>query len=136
VDEYQRLVGAEAALSSVEDKPTTAVVAQREMPRQPQKRAGRGENKQKILTALTERPGATVGEVQAITGISISVLYSAMNRLKESGDVVMQPLPGGGNGYSVRVHEEKREELSLRIVTGGVPKVLKDSSPVYVTQAG
>ena len=111
VEEYVRLAEALVALREAENgnetvavlSPTRAPAAKRRpAKRKPAaKRAPRGANKAAILAALSERPGATAGEIAQATGIGKQVVYSALNAAVKRNEVVAVDLPTGLKGYKV-----------------------------------
>lgn len=105
------------------ERPRNAVVRQRN---------ARGKNKEKILTLIAERPGASAGDVISATGITASVVYSALNRFVKNGELRMETLPSGVNGYRIPTSEG----MTIGITTAGPPPVKEDAEPVYVTQEG
>jgi len=90
--EYERLEAALAALGA-----PTAPARARRRPAQP--RAPRGANREAVLRALEERPGASASELAAASGVDRTALYPLLNRLAERGEVAKEQLPGGATGY-------------------------------------
>ena len=97
-EEYARLEAALAALGS-RARPAAAPAPRRARPAQP--RAPRGANREAVLRALEERPGATASELAAASGVNRTVLYGVLNRLIEQGEVAKEDLPGGTTGYKL-----------------------------------
>src|SRR5439155_13834422 len=109
--EYERLQAALAALGAPATPararrrpagPATPAPARRR-PAQP--RAPRGANREAVLRALEERPGASASELAAASGVDRTALYGLLNRLIERGEVIKEQLPGGATGYRL-VREE------------------------------
>lgn len=131
VDEHNLLLRASEVLGEPDsdgrvklpEAPRNAVVRQRN---------ARGKNKEKILTLIAERPGASAGDVISATGITASVVYSALNRFAKNGELRMETLPSGVNGYRIPTSEG----MTIGITTAGPPPVKEDAEPVYVTQEG
>jgi hypothetical protein len=98
--EYERL---EAALAAMGGPARAAAPAPRRRPAEP--RAPRGANREAVLRALEERPGASASELAAASGVARPVLYGVLNRLIEAGEVAKEELPGGTTGYK-RLREE------------------------------
>jgi sugar-specific transcriptional regulator TrmB len=96
-EEYERLEAALAALGSAPEP------ARRRRPAQP--RAPRGANREAVLRALEERPGASASELAAASGVGRAALYPLLSRLAERGEVTKEELPGGATGYRL-VREE------------------------------
>jgi hypothetical protein len=64
-------------------------------------RAPRGANREALLRALEERPGASASELATASGVARAVLYGVLNRLIEAGEVAKEELPGGATGYKL-----------------------------------
>jgi IclR helix-turn-helix domain len=94
--EYERL---EAALAAMGGPARSAAPAPRRRPAEP--RAPRGANRDAVLRALEERPGASASELAAASGVARPVLYGVLNRLIEAGEVAKEELPGGATGYKL-----------------------------------
>ena len=111
VEEYVRLAEALVALREAENgHETVAALSPARKPaakRRPAKRkpaanrAPRGANKAAILAAVSERPGATAGEIAQATGIGKRVVYSALSAAVKRNEVVAVELPTGLKGYKV-----------------------------------
>jgi hypothetical protein len=93
-EEYERL---EAALAALGDGAAAPKPARRRRSAQP--RAPRGANREAVLRALEERPGASASELAAASGVDRTALYPLLNRLAERGEVTKEQLPGGATGY-------------------------------------
>lgn len=91
VDEYQTL----ERMMRVMEGERPAGPAQR--PRRHQ--APRGENKQKVLDAVAERPGVSVGELAEITGVSKPLIYNVTRSAVERGELRREELPSGAAGF-------------------------------------
>jgi sugar-specific transcriptional regulator TrmB len=63
------------------------------------KRAPRGANREAILKAVDERPGASATELAEVTKISRPVAYNTLAKLVEQGALEKTELPGGQTGY-------------------------------------
>ena len=63
------------------------------------KRAPRGANREAILKAVDERPGASASEIADVTKISRAVTYNTLAKLVEAGTLEKTALPGGQTGY-------------------------------------
>jgi DNA-binding transcriptional ArsR family regulator len=109
VDEHERLEAAQAALRAVTggvsqprpaaDRPPIAS-APRRARRTGSVRAPRGANRAAVLRAVTERPGASAGELAAASGVSRPVVYNLLKSLTERGELVRRELPRGVAGYA------------------------------------
>jgi len=55
--------------------------------RSPRRRAPRGANKQAILAALKQQPGASAAEIAAATGVKATVVSSSLSALAKQGEV-------------------------------------------------
>jgi hypothetical protein len=113
--EYERLEAADVALAallaSAELTPAAADPAAAAAPRAPRSarrssaapraRAPRGANRAVVLKAAGERPGASVGELAAASGIGRAVVYALVKTLAERGELVRRELPGGASGYAL-----------------------------------
>ena len=67
----------------------------------PNRRAPRGQNRERVLSVVAERPGATSAEISRASGVESPVLYALLTRLVASGELEKEQLPGGGAGYAV-----------------------------------
>jgi len=63
------------------------------------KRAPRGQNQEKVLTVVTERPGVLPGEVAKATGIGQAVVYNVLKTLTGKGKIEKTSLGGDRYGY-------------------------------------
>ena len=63
------------------------------------KRAPRGANREALLQAVDQRPGASATELADVTKISRAVTYNTLAKLIEAGKVEKTELPGGQIGY-------------------------------------
>jgi hypothetical protein len=110
--EYERLEAAAAALGGpVEERSTRDVpprpkvtAKRRPKPAEPggrasPKRARRGANRGAVLGVLAERPGVSVSELAAASGVARPVLYALLKTLEERDEVTKEQLPGGTTGY-------------------------------------
>ena len=114
--EYERLEAALAALGSA-PKPTRR--------RPAQTRAPRGANREAVLRALEERPGASASELAAASGVDRTALYPLLSRLAERGEVVKEELPGGATGYRLL-----REEPTAFPRPEAAPPAAEDEPPL------
>src|SRR4051812_19367311 len=62
-------------------------------------RAPRGENLRRIRALVTERPGATAGEIASATGVARATVASTLGKLARDGELEKTKLPSGGVGY-------------------------------------
>jgi sugar-specific transcriptional regulator TrmB len=109
VEEYERLQAAMAALEDSagesEQAPSSNEAAPPKAPRRaPRKRAARGQNTERVLSAVRDRPGVTAPELAAVAGVRGGTLYTVLRRLVASGTLTKRDLPGGDTGY--RLNEE------------------------------
>lgn len=114
VSEYERLRAAAAALDAIDagaeaaqpEQPATVRRGAQSQgngaPKRKRTRSPRGENRAKLLAALNERPGVSVNELAAASGIQRSGVYALLRRLTEEGMADKRDLPGGGAGYALR----------------------------------
>jgi hypothetical protein len=65
------------------------------------KRAARGANRDAVLRALSERPGASVSELAAASGVPKAVLHGVLRRLVQGSEAQKRELPSGRTGYSL-----------------------------------
>ena len=81
-------------------RPVAAAKPKRAAARKPAaKRAPRGANREAILKAVDERPGASASELADVTKISRAVTYNTLAKLVEAGKLEKTALPGGQTGY-------------------------------------
>jgi hypothetical protein len=64
------------------------------------RRAAAGANREAILAVVRERPGVSVGEVRAATGIARASVSLVLTRLVGEGALRCDQLPGGGVGFT------------------------------------
>jgi hypothetical protein len=64
-------------------------------------RAPRGANRQAVLAAVRERPGASVAEIAAISSVKRNTLHGVLRRLVQQGEVQTRKLPTGRTGYAL-----------------------------------
>jgi IclR helix-turn-helix domain len=100
VEEYERL---QAALAALGEQAAPAPRRARRSTTATRQRAPRGANREAVLRAVGERPGASPGELAAASGVAKPVLYNLLRTLSQRGELVRQDLPGGGAGYSLPV---------------------------------
>src|SRR3954449_8924342 len=62
-------------------------------------RAPRGANREKALQVIGDRPGVTVAELAAATGIAKNVVYSLTRTLAQQGQIERVQLPGDSLGF-------------------------------------
>lgn len=62
-------------------------------------RARRGANREAILAAVSERPGATAREIADLTGVARNTVASTLTRLAAAGVLERTELPAGGVGF-------------------------------------
>jgi sugar-specific transcriptional regulator TrmB len=65
------------------------------------KRAPRGANREALLKAVDERPGASASELADVTKIARAVTYNTLAKLVEQGRLEKTELPGGQTGYKL-----------------------------------
>ena len=113
LDEHDRLA---AALQALGDADKMGVAAQttgsaaatgrgrrsatRSSPAKRRTHAPRGANRQAVLDAVRDRPGASAGELAAVSGVSRNSLYALLARLVDEGELVKRDLPTGQTGYA------------------------------------
>ena len=102
-EESQVLERALAALGPGASARADRAVARAASTRRPaprRRRAAAGANREAILAVVRERPGVSVGEVQAATGIARSSVSVVLTQLVGEGALQRDQLPGGGVGFS------------------------------------
>jgi hypothetical protein len=112
VDEHARLQTALRALGGIEGEAfgpaTTGAGAarvgrprpRRTEPTKPRERSPRGANREAVLQAVRERPGASSAEIAAVSGVEQHTLYGVLRRLVRDGEVQTRELPTGRTGYA------------------------------------
>ena len=111
VDEHARL---DAAMHALGEAPKRAAVASpTSSPRQPKaraqkppavkprKRAPKGANREAVLRAARERPGATAAELAAVSKVDRNTLNVLLSRLVKAGELQKRALPTGRAGYAL-----------------------------------
>jgi CRP-like cAMP-binding protein len=112
VDEHGRLNAAMKALSETKPRAagatpasspvkTTSARAHKPPPAKRRKRAPRGANRQAVLRAASERPGATRAELAAVSGVDPNTLSALLARLVKAGELQTRALPTGRTGYAL-----------------------------------
>jgi hypothetical protein len=110
--EYERLEAALAAMGAPAPRRAAAP------------RAPRGANREAVLRALEERPGASASELATSSGVARTALYGVLNRLIEAGQVAKEELPGGATGYKLL-----REEPTAFPVRSAEPEATEEPAP-------
>jgi len=64
-------------------------------------RAPRGANREAVLRAASDRPGATSAELAAASGVERNTLYALLARLVKDGTLKASKLPTGRSGYAI-----------------------------------
>ena len=99
----RRTVSSATTNSATAAAPTPAPV-RRATRRTASKRAPRGQNRAKVLAALTAAPAPLfVADLAAATGIRDAVVYQVLARLAESGAVEKRDAGGGRVAYTAAV---------------------------------
>jgi hypothetical protein len=112
VEEQQRLETALRALgkagASVSDTGASAAGTRRRgrsvpkrSARQPRKRARRGANREALLRAIRDRPGASSAELAGASGVERNTLNGLIGRLVKAGELEKRQLPSGRTGYAM-----------------------------------
>lgn len=65
------------------------------------KRAARGANREAVLRAVKDRPGATRTELANVSGVERNTLYGLLARLVNAGELQTRSLPTGRTGYAL-----------------------------------
>jgi hypothetical protein len=100
VEEYHRLRAAGEALGGLDGSPRRTPRPRRDRKSSTvSQRAPRGQNREKALAVIGERPGVTVTELAEVTGIGKPTLYNLAHTLAEKGEVEKLRLPGGQTGF-------------------------------------
>jgi hypothetical protein len=82
------------------------------------RRAPRGQNRERVLRVLSERPGVTPAEVVSASGLKRPIIYNELRRLVDAGEVVKQELPSGRTGYSLAQGEANGSASAPATTTG------------------
>ena len=112
VDEHARLNAAMQALGEIKPRAagatpassplkTTSAHPHKPPPAKRRKRAPRGANRQAVLRAASERPGATRAELAAVSGVDPNTLSALLARLVKAGELQTRALPTGRTGYAL-----------------------------------
>jgi CRP-like cAMP-binding protein len=109
VDEHHRLAAAVRALGDAHgEAPGSAsagtpvpIKPHKTAPKQARKRAPRGANREAVLRAAQERPGATGAELAAVSGVDRNTLNALLARLVDSGELQTLEQPTGRTGYAL-----------------------------------
>jgi hypothetical protein len=101
-EESQQLERALAALGPDAPAPPRGATRPGRRASKPGRRqARRGANRDAILEALRERPGATAREIADATGIARTIVASTLTRLAANAELERSELPAGGVGFRV-----------------------------------
>jgi hypothetical protein len=109
VDEHARLDAALQVLGEAPKRvrvpPTKGSAPQTtsQAPKTPakrRKRAPRGANREAVLRAARERPGATSAELAAVSKVEPNTLNALLARLVKAGELQKRALPTGRTGYA------------------------------------
>jgi hypothetical protein len=103
VEESQRLQAALSALGTGSSTTSRAPSRGRRRTATPSKkpRARRGANRDRALQVIADRPGVTVAELAAATGIAKNVLYSLTRTLTKRGAIERVELPADTFGFRI-----------------------------------
>ena len=110
VDEHGRIEAALQALGESRPSAPAATSARPPAPARaarkpasgpPRKRAPRGANRDAVLRAVREQPGATTAELASASGVDRNTLYALLARLVKDGVLQRSKPPGGRAGYSL-----------------------------------
>lgn len=146
IEETARLEAALEALSSAQAptprRSTTAgspaAPTSRRTAQTPKRsRARRGANREAVLAAVTERPGASAGEIAASAGVAQNVVYTQLRGLVAAGVVTKRELPSGRSGYSLTAAEEPQAEVEAEDTTAqaAAPAGAPDEHPEVLADA-
>ena len=69
-------------------------------------RAPRGQNRERVLGVVRERPGATTAEIASVSGVQRTVTHGVLRKLEADGEVKAQDLPSGTKGWAIRANEK------------------------------
>jgi hypothetical protein len=74
--------------------------------KQPRKRAHRGANREALLRAIRDRPGASGAELAGASGVERNTLNGLLGRLVKAGELEKRQLPSGRTGYAISASAE------------------------------
>lgn len=109
VDEHGRLDAAlqalgeansKAAVTSSPSSPVQTKSRAQTPPAKRRKRAPRGANREAVLRAAQQRPGATSAELAAVSEVEPNTLKALLTRLVKAGELQTRALPTGRTGYA------------------------------------
>jgi uncharacterized protein len=81
--------------------PASAPAATRSRPRAP-----RGQNRERVLGVVRERPGATTAEIASVSGVQRTVVHGVLRKLESNGEVKSQDLPSGTKGWAIQTNDK------------------------------
>ena len=112
VREYEQLRQAMAALEGVpaEREPAAAKPRTASPPRR--KRAAAGTNREQVLAAVQDHPGASAGQIAEASGVQRTVVYGVLRRLVDDGVIDKRDDPETGTGYVVASTEQGDENAA------------------------
>ena len=140
VDEQRRL---EAALQALGDATRSAPAAAaspappakpralKPTPAKRRQRARRGANREAVLQAVKDRPGATSAELASVSGVDRNTLYGLLARLVKEGELQTRSLPTGRTGYA---RAEPRPEGSSSAAAAADESSAADQVPAASTR--
>jgi hypothetical protein len=91
------------------------------------KRAARGANRNAVLRALGERPGASVSELATASGVAKNILYGVLRALVQQGEAQKRELPSGRTGYALSNPSETADATPAETQAAAV--TTPDASP-------
>ncbi len=99
VSEYEQLRQAMAALEGVPAERKPAAAKPRATSPRRRKRAPAGANRERVLAAVQDNPGASASQIANASGVPRTVVYGVLRRLTDDGVIEKRDDSERGTGY-------------------------------------
>jgi DNA-binding MarR family transcriptional regulator len=119
VSEYEQLRQATAALEGVPAEPEPAATKPRAASPPRRKRAPAGTNRERVLAAVRDNPGASASQIAEASGVQRTVVYGVLRRLSSDGVIDKREDPEKGTGYALTTAEQGGESAADASAEGG-----------------
>lgn len=112
VNEYEQLRQAMAALDGVPAEQEPAAATPRATSASRRNRAPAGRNRDRVLAAVRDNPGASASQLADASGVQRNVVYGVLRRLATDGLVEKRDDPETGTGYALPSTEAGNESAT------------------------
>ena len=121
VSESEQLRRAMAALEAVPAEREPAAAKPQAAARPRRKRAPAGTNRERVLAAVRDNPGASASRIAEASGVQRNVVYGVLRRLSSDGVIEKRDDPGTGTGYALTSADEGGESAAAAPPEDGEP---------------